>query len=163
MKLRDIIAKLGDPDKPGANQVWVGKNYSLQEHVRNLKEYRLEFVRKAVEQHQQHIQSNIMEDGRWRWEYYGVQRRIAQAACSYGGYIVTGTRHYCPIMRMQIDAIGGDVLIEWAGGHDNVIQGFTDQYGNFLTRQEAYVIAKEAGQIIREDYEPGTLYSECYI
>lgn len=39
----------------------------------------------------------------------------------------------------------------------------TDQYGNFLTRKEAYPIAKAAGQIIREDHCPGTLYSECYI
>lgn len=51
---------------------------------------------------------------------------------------------------------------EWCDG-DRMIQGFTDQYGNFLTREEAYPIAKAAGQIIREDHCPGTLYSECYI
>lgn len=32
-----------------------------------------------------------------------------------------------------------------------------------MNRQEAYIVAKEAGQIIREDVSPGTLYSECYI
>jgi hypothetical protein len=98
-----------------------------------------------------------------RWKHYGVQRRIAQAACNYGGYVVTGTRHYCPLMCLQIDSVGSNQLIEFAGGLDKVIQGFTDQYGVFLTREEAYVIAKEAGQIIREDYQPGVLYSECYI
>ena len=102
-----------------------------------------------------------MEDGRTRWETYGVQLRVAQAACNYNGLIVTGTRHFCPIMCLQIDAMGGDeVLSQWSKSH---IQGFTDQYGNFLTRKEAYVIAKAAGQIIREDITPGTLYSECYI
>jgi hypothetical protein len=163
MDLKDIITRLGDPDKAGANQVWVGKNYSLQEYVRDLKESKLAVIRAAVEAYQARIKTNIMEDGRWRWEYYGVQLRIAQAACSYGGYIVTGTRHYCPIMALQIDLIGEDALVEFAGGYDNVIQGFTDQYGNFLTRQEAYPIAKAAGQIIRYDGEPGTLYSESYI
>ena len=98
-----------------------------------------------------------------RWRHYGTQRRIAQAACSYGGYIVTGTRHYCPLMHLQIDSVGSDRLIEFCGGHDKIVQGFTDQYGMFLTREEAYVIAKEAGQIIREDSSPGTLFSECYI
>ena len=103
-----------------------------------------------------------MEDGRSRAEYYGVQLRIAQAAFNYNGYIVTGTRHGCPIMRLQIHAIGIDTLNKWCEFGD-MIQGFTDQYGNFLNRQEAYVIAKAAGQIIREDITPGTLYSECYI
>lgn len=39
-------------------------------------------------------------------------------------------------------------------------QGFIDQYGNFLTREQAYIIAKREGQIIRDCNEPGVLYSE---
>lgn len=120
----------------------------------------IERIKSVVEQYQERLRGNIMEDGRMRWEYYGVQRRIAQAAFNYNGYIVTGTRHGCPIMRMQIDMIDG--LDEWCQ-FDRMIQGFTDQYDNFLTRKEAYPIAKAAGQIIREDHCPGTLYSECYI
>lgn len=119
-------------------------------------------IREAVRQYQQMLATNIMEDGRPRWEYYGVQRRIAQAACNYNGYIITGTRHDCPIMRMQVTSIGRDVLAEWMGG-ERRIEGFTDQYGNFLTRKEAYVVAQAAKQIIRDDPTPGTLYSECYI
>lgn len=120
----------------------------------------IERIKAVVEQYQERLRGNIMEDGRMRWEYYGVKRRIAQAAFNYNGYIVTGTRHGCPIMRLQLDVIDG--LEEWCG-FDKMIQGFTDQYGNFLTRKEAYPIAKAAGQIIREDHCPGTLYSECYI
>lgn len=97
-----------------------------------------------------------------RWEYYNVQRKIAAAACAYGDYIVTGVRHYCPIMTLQIDAIGSKDLIEYCGGRDNIVQGFVCQYGFFLTREEAWVIAKAANQIINV-YEEGTLYSECYI
>ena len=121
----------------------------------------IERIKAVIEQYQERLRGNIMEDGRMRWEYYGVQRRIAQAAYNYNGYIVTGTRHSCPIMEMQIMMME-EVLEEWCDG-DKMIQGFTDQYGNFLTRKEAYLIAKAAGQIIREDTCPGTLYSECYI
>ncbi len=122
----------------------------------------VEKIKQAVEEYQERLKGNIMENGQTRWEYYGVQRRIAQAAYNFNGYIVTGTRHSCPIMGLQINAIGADVLKEWCD-LNKMVQGFTDQYGNFLTRQEAYVIAKEAGQIIRDDVHPGTLYSECYI
>lgn len=121
----------------------------------------VERIKKVVEEYQKRLRGNIMEDGRMRWEYYGVQRRIAQAAFNYNGYIVTGTRHGCPIMEMQIMMME-EVLQEWCDG-DKMIQGFTDQYGNFLTRKEAYPIAEAAGQIIRKDVCPGTLYSECYI
>lgn len=119
-------------------------------------------IKEAIEVHKEMTSTNIMEDGRMRWEYYGVQRRIAQAAYNFNGYIVTGTRHSCPIMQMQMYAIGNELLNEWCG-LDKMVQGFTDQYGNFLTRKEAYPIAKAAGQIIRGDHCPGTLYSECYI
>lgn len=118
-------------------------------------------IKSAIADYQKAMQSNIMEDGRHRSDYFGIQLRIAQAACNYNGYIVTGTRHFCPIMNMQIDAIGEKLLHEWCGGL--AVQGFTDQYGRFYGRKEAYVIAKAAGQIIRDDPSPGTLFSECYV
>lgn len=103
-------------------------------------------IKKAVDEYNQRInKTNIIleEDGSvtTRWEKYGVQLRIAQAACNYGGYIVTGTRHYCPIMSLQIDAIGHDKLKEFAGGLDNVQQGFTTQYG------ESLLIVKKATKL----------------
>jgi hypothetical protein len=39
-------------------------------------------------------------------------------------------------------------------------QGFIDQFGDFLTRREAWEIAKDRGQILRDVSTPGTLYSE---
>jgi hypothetical protein len=40
-------------------------------------------------------------------------------------------------------------------------QGFIDQFGNFLTRKEAYIIARNNGQIYRElDNDTNELYSE---
>ena len=122
----------------------------------------LERIDSAVKEYQQSISMHF-EDGVPRWERYNITRKIAQAACNYGGYIVTGTRHYCPIMNMQIDAIGDDALVEYAGGHDNIIQGFTDQYGIFLTRSEAYIIARDAGQLLPRHAYGETLFSDSYI
>lgn len=40
-------------------------------------------------------------------------------------------------------------------------QGFIDQFGNFLTRKEAWVIAEQQNQLYRKDgTEHGILYSE---
>lgn len=129
--------------------------------------YNMVNLKNAVLAHQARInQCKYVEvDGKQvlRAVHYNVTIKIAQAACSYGGYIVTGTRHYCPIMCMQIDAIGDKKLVKFAGGHGNIIQGFTDQYGNFHNREDAYVIAKSAGQILPRHEWGETLYSESYI
>lgn len=97
----------------------------------------------------------------WRWDKYGAKRMIAGVANRYGGIIVMGTRHYSNLMRMALDALGGsEVLIKWAG-EENYDQGFVDQYGTFLDRKEAWVLAESTGQIRYRDGLPtGTLYSE---
>jgi len=59
------------------------------------------------------------------------------------GRIITGARHYDPIMRAQINASEGSD--SWIGCD----QGFIDQFGNFLTREKALKIAKKNGQIRR--------------
>lgn len=38
--------------------------------------------------------------------------------------------------------------------------GFVDQWGVFMSRQEARVVAEEAGQILRQVAPTGKLYSE---
>jgi len=66
---------------------------------------------------------------------------VVCAACrnKHDGFVVTSARHYDPLMRKQMNA-----HCESA----------------FLTRKEAWVIAKKNGQIRREVSSPGTLYSE---
>ena len=39
-------------------------------------------------------------------------------------------------------------------------QGFIDQFGKFYNRKDAYIIAKENGQIIRDLGETDELFSE---
>lgn len=122
----------------------------------------IEKIKEAIEVYKKMTAGNIMEDGRHRAEYYGGQLRIAQAAYDFNGYIVTGTRHGCPIMQLQMIAIGDDVLDEWCHP-DDMVQGFTDQYGTFYNRKDAYVIAKAAGQLNDRHKWGDTLYSESYI
>lgn len=89
-----------------------------------------------------------------------MQRVVCAAVLSTKtGTIVTGARHFDELMRKSLNTI--KALDETP--HDYAKnQGFIDQFGNFLTREEAYEIAEKRGQIIRECGNKGqrTLYSE---
>jgi hypothetical protein len=56
--------------------------------------------------------------------------------------VVTSARHYDRLMHETLKMIGRDYLKE-------IEQGFIDQFGNFLTREEALEIATRNGQIYR--------------
>lgn len=82
------------------------------------------------------------------------------------GRILCGARHMDFVMRQftvrrRFWLFGRRCLrAEWKSPE----QGFIDQFGNFLTRSEAYFIAKLEGQVIgrsssSHDYGP-TLFSE---
>ena len=83
------------------------------------------------------------------------QRVVCAAIRNKEGKIICGARHYDGIMHSQIISDGGNWIV--------ADQGFIDQFGNYLTRHEAYKIAKINGQIIR-DHEDADhnqkLYSE---
>lgn len=69
--------------------------------------------------------------------------------------IACGARHFDSIMR-NVMKHNGDFPY-W----NDCEQGFIDQYGNFYTREEAYVVAKENGQIVRRvGGDNGELFSE---
>lgn len=89
-----------------------------------------------------------------RKEFDPEARRVVCAALRNGeGTIVCGPRHFDETMRRQIIESGGD----WRAAE----QGFVDQRGEWLTREEALSVAVVAGQIIRrcggDDHE---LFSE---
>lgn len=77
------------------------------------------------------------------------------------GKIICGARHWDSAMRGQVQFLIEDgrrkMPDEWVAAE----QGFIDQYGQFLTREEAYLIAEKAGQIkYGPQHSMGTLYSE---
>lgn len=83
------------------------------------------------------------------------QRIVCAAVKMADGIIFTGIRHFSCDMRLMITLAYYDNKMAASE------QGFVDQWGNFLTRQEAFHIALRNGQY--RPYEPynfGTLYSE---
>lgn len=82
--------------------------------------------------------------------------RIVCAAIKdrFTGAVIIGVRHWDKWMHEQAKA-------KWFCGDDPYDQGFIDQHGVFLTRQEAWEVAMSAGQIIkRVPGDEGCLYSE---
>jgi len=65
--------------------------------------------------------------------------------------LIIGPRHFDKVMQRQIDLIFMDVEVI-----ETPIQGFIDQFGTFLNREEALVIAKKENQIIHK-YNPTKL------
>lgn len=75
--------------------------------------------------------------------------------------IVIGPRHHDPVMREQIR-----VFVQTGGGHTaeawrSSQQGFIDQWGTFMTREEALVVALAANQrLYRCGGDETALFSE---
>lgn len=83
-------------------------------------------------------------------------RYVVSAVCKYEDVIVCSPRHYDMTMRNQLK-----LLPEGAFNKHRAIQGFVDQYGTFMSREEAAYVVIANKQPLR-DYEilNGRLYSE---
>lgn len=83
----------------------------------------------------------------WKPDYDKTPQRIVCAANQHkDGALILGIRHFDEVMHDTIDLrkeINPDE--DWRGCE----QGFVDQFGNFLDRCEAWVIAVKANQIYR--------------
>jgi len=86
------------------------------------------------------------------------QQVVVCAACKKDSVIVAGARHFDNVMWSQFKKMNEPTPygVDWE-------QGFINQFGDFLTREEAMIIAQRAGQKI--DYRGcggsvSTLYSE---
>jgi hypothetical protein len=87
-----------------------------------------------------------------------LRPRIVCAALKHipSGAIICGPRHYD--MRMLEQIMNSPHDWKQSAG---VLQGFVDAWGDFLTRDEAWFVAKEHGQIIKDaDWFSGNLHSE---
>jgi hypothetical protein len=71
--------------------------------------------------------------------------------------VICGARHYDPLMHQQIKALDKSL---WEKKTSEV-QGFVNNKFEFLTREEAWIVASAEGQIIRRCGGDGTkLFSE---
>ncbi len=85
-------------------------------------------------------------------------RRVVCAANAYKDLLVLGARHFDMTMHKQIaQSIATCGMVKPSAWE----QGFIDQHGVFMTREEAWKVAEAAGQIIRRVGGDGDrLYSE---
>ena len=98
-------------------------------------------------------------------EINGITRFVVCAANKYGDEVIMGIRHHCPLMRGNMDARDKRDLKAGLDASDlNVMscQGFVDQWGNWLSRDEAFNLVKATGQQINWERNGcnKTLYSE---
>jgi len=90
-----------------------------------------------------------------------VPRIIVTAANKVGNLIIPGVRHHDSVMRKLYDALGLDDIKTYKIEE----QGFIDQYGQFVTREDARIIFDANKQISKRNdgqapNDPKLLYSE---
>jgi hypothetical protein len=92
-----------------------------------------------------------------------TQRRVVCAAIrAADGTLLLGIRHYSADMNRQLVMRADAHKFEHRHDED---QGFVDQHGIFMDREEAYRVARDANQIVRpnacgDGLEGPKLYSE---
>ena len=85
-----------------------------------------------------------------------VPRIIVCAANRIDGLIICGARHHDSIMRAVYSNLGlGNVKT-----YSREEQGFIDQYGQFVTREDAAFIVKANKQHLRDPEVGDKLFSE---
>jgi hypothetical protein len=76
-------------------------------------------------------------------------RRVVCAAIrAADGELLLGIRHYSPDMHRQIEARRDGAKFKHRHDED---QGFVDQWGLWLSREEAYQVASSNNQIVRPE------------
>ena len=80
-------------------------------------------------------------------------RQVVCAANKWDDVVVLGIRHFCPMMSGICNKLG----INQRSPHE---QGFVDQWGNFMSREEAALIIRTHGRFLRDDEFGDKLYSE---
>ncbi len=87
-----------------------------------------------------------------------MQNRIVCAAIRKpNGLVIAGVRHWDMVMRNVVESLP---QISALDGHGE--QGFLDRFGQYHDRESAFIIARDAGQIIKKTGNPDEpiLYSE---
>lgn len=88
-----------------------------------------------------------------------IRRVVCAAIRAEDGCILLGIRHYGHDMHVALKYRTDHEKFYHRYGAD---QGFVDQYGVYMTRSEAYNVAKAAGQIVDESAcVAGRLFSEA--
>lgn len=74
-----------------------------------------------------------------------IRRIVCAAIRAADGELLVGIRHYSPDMRKQIEKRQGGE--KFCHRHDED-QGFVDQWGGWISREDAYQLAAANGQLL---------------
>ena len=82
-------------------------------------------------------------------KFHSDQRVVVCAANRYGDNLAIGVRHFDYLMRNNINLINRVFRDMGIGEIDNGEweQGFICQFGIFMTREEALLVAQKSGQL----------------
>jgi hypothetical protein len=108
---------------------------------------------RTKEERDEHLRSRRDEHQRLSGQFKS-KRLVVCAAIRVGDEVICGARHYDPVMVAQITARSDG--LDWRTAE----QGFIDQWGTFMDRDEAYKVAKWQGQIRHPDVPGRGLFSE---
>lgn len=78
-----------------------------------------------------------------------MRRIVCAAIRAADGEVILGIRHYSADMHRQLEQRADGMKFYRRHGDD---QGFVDQHGKYLTREQAYLVAQAAGQIVRPEH-----------
>lgn len=73
-----------------------------------------------------------------------MRRVVCAAIRAANGSLLLGIRHYSEDMHRQIDARSDGARFKHRHDED---QGFVDQHGVYMSREEAWIVAKAADQV----------------
>lgn len=62
-------------------------------------------------------------------------------------FMIAGPRHCDDVMRDPLRSIERFYAWDWRSPRAEMEEGFIDQFGVFMTREEAWVVAEAAGQL----------------
>ena len=86
----------------------------------------------------------------WTKGHDPVPRYVVCAAIRFGDLVICGARHYDGVMCRVIKELGGMELIHKGLDNNKIEQGFIDQYGVFMSREEAAFIVEANNQSMAE-------------
>lgn len=77
-----------------------------------------------------------------------MRRVVCAAIRAADGSVLLGIRHYSDDMHRQIEARSDGAKFKHRHDED---QGFVDQHGVYMSREEAWIVAKAADQVVNPE------------
>lgn len=98
-----------------------------------------------------------MKPAEYAVKYADSRRVVCAANLLKDGTLILGARHWDSVMHKTFRQIYGDTI---RAASLEGKQGFIDQWGNFMSREEARIVAERQGQLLARADHGLELFSE---